>query len=303
MTISLPALRSFAAVARLGKFSVAARELHLTQPALSRHVRLIEAQLGQPVFERLPGGTRLTEAGKVFCGFVETCLSSLHDGLEAVDAMRGGETARIRLGLAGTLCNDIFLGVLRDFKARNPGIEVSLQMLVNSQVSEAVLRGDAHLGIQYREDRHPRLRQDVLGKETVVVVCAPQHPMANARTVHPGDLAAETWIGTPIALSDQEAEYRHYLARFGLVGNNIMIAQSYAIRNRLVEANLGIGIAVKSVVRKELASGSLRAIHIPAMRGGTAIMLVRRKQGYLSASALSFAELLKRAFSAPKNAD
>lgn len=296
MTISLTALRTFATVARLGKFSAAAKELHLTPPALSRHVKLIESQLGLPVFERLPGGVQVTEAGKIFSKYVDTTLASLQDGLEAVQAFQKGGKGIVKLCLPGTLCNDTFLNVLRDFKARNREAEVSLQMLVNAEVSEVVSRGEANLGIQYQEDRHPHLKTENIGHETVVVVCAPQHPLARARSVHARDLANETWIGTPIALTDLENAYQRYLARFGLAGSKIIVAQSYAIRNRLIEANLGIGIAVRSIVQKSIASGSLCQIKVLSMRSKTSIILVRRKSAYLNPTTMAFADYLRRAF-------
>ena len=79
MALQHPELSAFVAVARLGSFTRAAAELNLSQPALSRRIRMIERALGGMLFDRLPEGARLTEAGRAFMPFAEIGRASCRE--------------------------------------------------------------------------------------------------------------------------------------------------------------------------------------------------------------------------------
>ena len=76
-------ITTFVAIAELGGFTRAAQRLHRTQPAISRRLNLLEQELGTPVFERIRGNARLTEAGRAFLPYAEAALAALRDGQAA----------------------------------------------------------------------------------------------------------------------------------------------------------------------------------------------------------------------------
>ncbi len=85
-------IETFVAIAELGGFTRASQKLHRTQPAISRRLSLLEQELGVPLFERIRGHARLTEAGHVFLPHAEAVLAALKDGREAV---RAAESDRV----------------------------------------------------------------------------------------------------------------------------------------------------------------------------------------------------------------
>src|SRR4051794_3659683 len=198
MNINLPELRAFVAVVRAGTFTAASGQLNITQPALSRRIQLIEQALGAPLFERFPGGPRLTDTGPEFLPHAEAALTAVEEGVEAISGMVRGDRGRVSLAALGALCNGAVVQALRQFRDSTPGAELSLSFHAGTseEVSEQILQGKAMMGLRFRTDL--RLQCDVIGQETMLIVCSPRHPLADEGAVSPARLAEETWIGFPM---------------------------------------------------------------------------------------------------------
>jgi DNA-binding transcriptional LysR family regulator len=149
-------VEAFVAIVRRGGFTPAARTLHLSQPAISRRVRLLEAELGAPVFERVRSGVVLTDAGRAFLPHAEALLASMRDGIEAVAALRGGDHGSVALAVVGTLASTSLTERLRRFRERHGGVDLRLRTALSAEVSGLVRRGDATLGLRYDADPHRR---------------------------------------------------------------------------------------------------------------------------------------------------
>src|SRR5579871_1102542 len=111
--MDIEGIRTFLAIAELGGFTRAGLRLHRSQPAVSRRLLLIQRELGAPLFERLRGRARLTEAGRVFLPHAEAALASIKDGEEAVRALQSGIEGTVSLALVGTLADTRIVGALR----------------------------------------------------------------------------------------------------------------------------------------------------------------------------------------------
>src|SRR5215472_16081708 len=111
--MTIEEIETFVAIAELGGFTRAGHRLHRTQPAISRRLGLLEHELGVPMFERIRGSARLTEAGRVFRPYAEAALAALKDGREAVRDLQGGMQGTISLALVGTLADTHIVAALR----------------------------------------------------------------------------------------------------------------------------------------------------------------------------------------------
>src|SRR5438874_8374751 len=98
-------VEAFVAIVRRGGFTRAAATLHLSQPAISRRLLLLERELGAPVFERIRSGVVLTDAGRAFLPHAEALLASMRDGIEAVRALHGADRGAVTLAVVGTLAS------------------------------------------------------------------------------------------------------------------------------------------------------------------------------------------------------
>jgi DNA-binding transcriptional LysR family regulator len=293
--MQLDQVEAFVAIVRRGGFTRASTTLHLSQPAISRRIQLLEQELGAPLFERIPGGVLPTEAGRAFLPHAEALLASMHDGIEAVGALRGSVRGAVTLALVGTLASTALTARLRAFREAHPGIDLRLATALSAEVSALVRRGDATLGLRYEADPHPELSSTPVYDEPLLPVCAAQHPLAARRSVEPRALAGERWLAFPRRGSAPEpysAVLDHRLAAAGIGGAEIVPIDSLTAQKRMVEAGFGVALLPASAVDEELRSGALSELPVPALRATLPVVLIRRRRAFESGATRALVELL-----------
>lgn len=291
-------LETFLAVHRQRGFSSAARVLHRTQPAISRRVRLLEDELGAPLFERAAGRVVLSEAGRVLLPHAERALAAVGDARAAVEALRTGEAGSLTVAIVGTLAGPPLTAALRGFAAAHPGVALELRTARSAEVSELVRRGDAAIGVRYERDRARELRCEELLREPLVVVCAPDHPLAGRRVAALRRLRDERWLAFPEIPGQRELAAAHvfgvFLAR-GLGEVTWTPIDSLTAQKRLVEAGLGIALMTASSVVEERAAGTLAAIRVRDLDAAMPVYVVTRAGGYLGAAGQALLGALRAA--------
>ena len=141
VVMELDHVEAFVAIVRRGGFTRASASLHLSQPAISRRVHLLEGELGAPLFERIRGGAVLTEAGRAFLPHAEALLASLRDGIEAVGALRGADRGTVTLAVVGTLASTSLTARLRRLRDTYPAIDLRVRTALSREVSELASGG------------------------------------------------------------------------------------------------------------------------------------------------------------------
>ena len=119
--MELDHVEAFLAITRSGGFARGSAALHLSQPATSRRIKLLEAELGAPLFDRLSRGVTLTEAGRAFLPHAQALLASMRDGIDAVNAVRGTGHGTVTLALVGTLASGGLTARLSRLCRAHPG--------------------------------------------------------------------------------------------------------------------------------------------------------------------------------------
>jgi DNA-binding transcriptional LysR family regulator len=281
-------IRTFVAIAELGGFTRAGRRLHRSQPAISRRLGLLEQELGVPLFERIRGSAKLTEAGRVFLPHAEAVLAALEDGRQAVRGLQAGLAGQITLALVGTLADTRIVEVLRRFARRAKAVRLELRTAASAEVTNLVRRGEAMLGLRYfASDRREIVSEDA-GREAMLVVAAPEHPLAGRPVRQARLLANERWIGFPPSPGERDSSghvLQRQLIRAGLDTADITLIDSLTAQKRLAQAGFGLALVPESSVRDELRQGALVVLDIPAMRTAIPITAVYRRGGYLSPAA------------------
>ena len=140
-------LQTFLALARHGHMTRAARELHLTQPAVSAQLVRLEEELGERLFDRTPKGMVLTSAGELWRGYVEEALERLEAGRAALEALSGLDRGALSVGGGATATTYLLPSLLGQFHARYPGIQLFVREQGSQQVLESVWSGELELGI------------------------------------------------------------------------------------------------------------------------------------------------------------
>jgi DNA-binding transcriptional LysR family regulator len=145
--MNLHELQTFVSIAQLGGVTRAAGQLHRSQPAITRRVKLLEDQLGVPLLERGPGGSMLT--CRTFLRYAEAVLAALKDGTQAVRALQGADHGVVSLAIVGTLAGTTIVEQLRRFSARHRNARLQLRTANSFEVSDLVRRGEVSLGLRY----------------------------------------------------------------------------------------------------------------------------------------------------------
>jgi DNA-binding transcriptional LysR family regulator len=294
--MELDHVEAFVAIVRRGGFTPAARTLHLSQPAISRRLRLLERELGAPLFERVPRGVVLTDAGEAFLPHAEALLASMRDGIDAVAALHGADRGTVTLAVVGTLASTSLTGFLRRFREHHPAIDLRLRTALSAEVSALVRRGEATLGLRYEPDPHPDLVSTPVYAEPMLPVCSARHRLARARRVDTRALAAERWVAFPPRPSPAREPYvsalERGLALFGVSSSEIVPVDSLTAQKRMVEAGFGLALLPASGVDEELRAGTLRVVRAAGLRVTIPVVLIHRRRGYLSGAARALGELL-----------
>jgi DNA-binding transcriptional LysR family regulator len=291
--MELDHVEAFLAIVRSGGFARGSAALHLSQPATSRRIKLLEAELGAPLFDRLGRSVSLTEAGRAFLPHAQAMLASMRDGIDAVSAVHGTGHGTVTLALVGTLASGSLTAQLSRLSHAHPGLDLRLRTALSAEVSALVLRGDAALGLRYGTDPDPGLVSVIIHQERLVPVCPPGHPLATAGTDLAAGLAGQRWLAFSSPTGDPYvAALRQLLAAHGLGAAEILPIDSLTAQKRMAEAGFGLAILPESSLDEELRTRTLCAIDAPALTATIPVALIRRRNAFQTGAARALAAAL-----------
>lgn len=294
--MELNEIDAFVTIARVGGFTRAATNLAISQPAISRRIDLLERELGAPLFERLPTGARLTEAGRAFLPHAQQALASIRDGAAAVHALEEDEQGSITLALVGTLASTRLTTQLQAFREIHPQVRLLLRTARSDEVSELVKLGDALLGLRYFADPHTEICSLPVMNEPFHIVAAAHSRLLPDTPTDPSALHGIPWIGFPIDARSSGEPFARLLAQqlllHGLDNAELIAIDSLTAQKRLIEADFGIGYLPASSIEEEIRLGTMRILPVAAMQTSAPLMLIHRRQAYLSRAARSLREML-----------
>ncbi|MBL8671717.1 MAG: LysR family transcriptional regulator [Alphaproteobacteria bacterium] len=302
--MNLHEIQTFLSIAQAGGVTRAAGRLHRSQPAVTRRMKLLEAQLGAPLIERVRGGVVLTEAGRAFLPHAEAVLAALRDGADAVRGIAEDESSgTVSLALVGTLAGTPVLAQLRAFGRSHPGVRLELRTANSQETSDLVRRGEATLGLRYFEDSSAALASRAVAQERMVIACSSEHPLAGKRMRDARALRGDRWVSFPAARLGNDSFallLRRTIAAAGLDGMDVVPIDSMTAQKRMIEAGFGIGLLPESGILEELRLGTLATIDVPRLRAVVPVAVVHRREGYLGAAARALLALIGGTRVAPR---
>ena len=161
-------LRYFVAVADEGSFSRAAAKVRVAQPSLSQQIRKLEAEMGQPLFDRLPRSVVLTEAGRCFIDYARQILASIGDARRCVDELKGEVAGKVAVGAIPTIAPYVLPELVVTFQKHYPDVMLEIVEDVTDGITRRIEAGEldrllvreAHrLGVEFEAlvgERHAR---------------------------------------------------------------------------------------------------------------------------------------------------
>ncbi len=262
LEINLNKLRTFEAVARLGSFTAAARELAISQPAVTVQVRELETQLGIPLLDRARGRkVMLTGEGETLLGYARQIVTAARQAQEALGGARALESGRLPLVATGTAAAYVLPPVIDEFRRRYPGVHVHLLVLNSAQALGRLRAREADLGVMTGEIADRRLVTLPFFEDRLVLVVAPGHRLARRRSVHARDLAGEALIVRERGSATRtliESEFR----RASVPVRAAMELGSSEATLELVAAGRHAAVISAAMARREVQAGRLVALAI-----------------------------------------
>lgn len=283
--MELNEIEAFVAITRAGGFTRAALLLHLSQPAISRRIELLERELGAPLFERLPGGIRLTQAGESLLPYAQRILATIEDGKAAVHELEEEAQGTLTLALVGTLASTQLTSHLQAFHEAYPRVRLLLRTARSDEVSTQVQRGDALLGLRYFADPRSDIRSLHMMDEPLLVICAAHSRFITGTPTEPEALRDVPWLSFPSTGGSSDNGLEQHLLKHGLQSAERIMIDSLTAQKRLIEADFGVGLLPESSIDEELRLGTVRVLPIPALQTVMPVMLIYRRHAYLSRAA------------------
>jgi DNA-binding transcriptional LysR family regulator len=196
-------MRVLREVARQGSFSAAADALHLTQPAVSRHVAKLERETGMRLVDRLPRRLRLTDAGRTLVEHAETVIATLTAAERSLEALRGAQAGSLRIASFPSAAATLVAGALRALHREHPDVEVGFVDAQSDEALELVRAGEADVALAFGPATGDPvgLRLLTLLSDRLQAALPAAHPLAARKRLHLRELGDEGWIvGTTATL-------------------------------------------------------------------------------------------------------
>ncbi|MCH7742504.1 MAG: LysR family transcriptional regulator [Proteobacteria bacterium] len=191
-------LRAFIIVSDQRSFSLAAERLHLTQPAVSKRIALLEHHLGVKLFDRIGRTVNLTEAGSELYPRATEILSRVEDSKRAISNLAQTVSGNLSLATSHHIGLWRLPDVLKAYSIRYPGVSLDLHFMDSEVAHEQIVQGNLELGvITLSPTRHERLNAMPIWHDQLTFVCAANHPLAETRRID-----VETLAGYPAILPD-----------------------------------------------------------------------------------------------------
>jgi molybdate transport repressor ModE-like protein len=254
-------LRLLVEVQRRGSISGAAEACRISQPSATKHLKTLDAAIGERLVERNGRASRLTEAGEVVVTHAIRVLDTLHGLQEELGALHDAETGTLTLASSTTPGSYVLPSILQCFADRHPGVDVDIAIGSSAWVAERIAKREFSLGIAGEVELPDGVRAEPFLDDELVGIAAPGQLKLRRGRVASAELATRTMLVREPGSSTRGVGER-YLARAGYQPANRWELDSNEAIKRSVQAGLGVGFVSKLVVEDEIERGELVSFRI-----------------------------------------
>jgi len=255
-------LRVLVEVAKHGSFSAAAAELGYTQPAVSRQIATLEAEVGTVLVRRVPAGAVLTDAGRLLVARSETILARLADAETELRALVGLEGGTLRLATFASAAASVVPIAVARFRERYPGIELSIAMADPDESVPRLRAGEFDLALSHDGTLEPSGIELIhLFEDPMYVAMPATHRLCRARSLTLSDFADEPWM---LATTQKCPDARLFLRSCHAAGFEPQIAfqnDDYAAILGFVAAGVGVAVIPDMISRGARDDVVIRELH------------------------------------------
>jgi len=289
-------LKAFLAIAEAKTFTAGARRVNITQAAISMQIRQLEDEVGLPIFTRTPRRVILTEAGEYLLERARKILREHDSALAEIAEVAGAEHGRLRIGSASAMfATQQLPTIIRKLKEKFPNAELSVNSGTSERLVDKIMHGETDMAFVSLPVENLNITTELLFSDEIVAIANPKHQLAKEKFISAATLAGENLI-----LGEQGGNTRRMVDEFFNAANvrpkiAMELSRQEAI-NRMVENNLGVGIAGAKTVSKDIREGRLTSWLIEGAEIKWELGLARLRGGYYSPIAKEFVGFCKESF-------
>src|SRR5262245_44644134 len=285
-------LEHFLAVVEEGTFTRAAERVNRTQPAISQSVRRLEEEVGAPLFARDVHEITLTEAGRLLAQSARHLLALRDNALREVSELRTLKSGRLTIVAHESAAVYLLPAPLRHYLQKFPNIRVGIQRSRLVEIPRQVMDREVDVGFVKDEPSFHELHWVDVHTDEMMLVAAPEHPVARRQDIKIRDLGAERFVihHGCTATTDRILQlFEQHATKCRVV------AELWSFENvkSFVREEVGLAIVPGITVRREIADGTLVRVPVPELAMPRRTLMVYRDQGYLSDSATELIKLVR----------
>ena len=284
MNVEMGDLRALVAVAELGSFSAAAKELHLSQPALSRRISKLEASLGVRLLERTTRRVELTAMGRDFSRKARQVVNTFEESLLGISEGAGKIRGEVTVACVPTAVNHCLLQVLKEYHRLYPRILVRILDEGAGDVLSTVVRNEADFGINYIGAQEANVEFIPIFKERFLAICGRDHALASRESVTWAELAKHDYIAVTKA-SGNRLLLDLALANEPNLPEPFCEARHVSTVVEMVVAGLGVAVVPQLAVPANVTQPALRAVPLTGPTVSRTLGLLRHRGRVLSPAA------------------
>ena len=263
MDQNLSQYRIFYAVAKAGNISRAAKELYISQPAISKSISKLEDSLNTVLFTRNSRGVQLTDEGHVLFEHTRDAFEELAKGEQELKRIREFNMGHIRIGVSNTLCRFIMVKYLKGFIEQYPHIKITIESQPTTQTLSMLEQQRIDIGLVVEQKSAKSMNFIPVMDIEDIFVATPSY-LENLKLREGAD--TDVFQSGNLMLLDKNNITRHYIDDYmavnEIVANNLLEVTTMDLLIEFARIGLGIGCVIKEFVKEDLDSGRLAQLKL-----------------------------------------
>ena len=290
-------LKTFLVVVRCGSLTQAAKELYISQPAVTLQIHKLESEYNTALFYRRERGVELTPAGKMLYDYAQRIDRLYEEAAEELGALTGEMRGALRIGATLTIGEYVLPPIIGTFKSEHPHVDILLEVDNTRRIVEQVASGDFDCGLVEGPFDNGLIMAEKLADDELVIVCSPRHQLAGMAKIKPDDLLQEQFIlrepgsGTRQVFEDALQQAGIDLSRLQVL---MQLGSTQAIK-ALVTERVGVSVLSRWTVMEDTKQGTLCTVDVPGIDLHRSFRFIFRKDTRISLITRHFISICRKA--------
>lgn len=293
--MNLKQLEAFLWVVELQSFTKAARQLYMSQPAVSFQIKSLEEDLKVTLFQRRDKKVTLTEAGRLLYPEARQILKHYQKIKSVLDDLRGLKTGHLSVG-AGTIPGEYLIPLLiGSYRQTYPGVQASLKVAGSGDVVRWMIEREIDVGITGAAIDEEELECTPWLPDRLVMIAPPGHPLVTGREIHFSEAVAEDFILREPGSGTRRA-FEQILGKEGMDFSKLNIVMELGSTRAVitaVQAGLGVSVVSGWAAEEPLQTGKVKQIPLTGVTMERYLYVIKHKQWTGSFAAESFVDFIK----------